>query len=350
MRYRLAVWGILLALAVGGCGPSAEQIATMTAAAWTPTPPPPTPTPTATPVPYDLTATVLDESGAPIAGASIVLPQSGSEEPVVADASGQYKWSNLPGPDVTLKASAPGYLPGEQPGTVDRGPSELAVVLKRDPFGLLPGEACAPGEKLLYIEDFQDGKAQGWRNITGAAEFGAKNGWMLGPMEQGNNAVYFTGIYHDLDAFQDMTFDNVVWRLKVMTTGKDGWSFLNLKFSNPTPEGGTRYVIQWGADVQLDLTRMQFPEAGAFSVGRSNFKATQGQWHYVEFADYQGQVQVWIDGKQEIDYQDPKPIGPGVISLEVNIPKDPQTVYAFDNLSVCELAAPFSTSIYKPAQ
>jgi hypothetical protein len=350
MRYRLAVCGILLALLLSSCGPSAEQIATMTASAWTPTPPPPTPTPTATPVPYGLTAIITDESGAPIPAASIVLPQSGSEDPVQADEAGKFTWPNLPGPDVSLKASAPGYLPGEQSGSVDRGTSELAVVLKRDAFGLLPADACASGEKLLYIEDFQDGKAQGWRKITGAVEFGAKNGWMLGPMEQGNNAVYFTGIYHDLDALQDLTFDNLVWRLKVMTTGKDGSSSINLKLSHPTPEGGTRYVIGWGADVELDLTRMQLPDVGAFSVGQSKFKATEGQWYYVEFSDYQGHVQVWIDGKQEIDYQDPKPIGPGIISLEVNILKDPQTMYAFDNLSVCELTAPFSTSIYKPAQ
>lgn len=322
----------------------------MTASAWTPTPPPPTATPTATPVPYGLTAIITDESGAPIPGASIVLPQSGSEDPVLADESEKFTWPNLPGPDVSLKVSAPGYLPGQQSGSVDRGTSELAVVLKRDPFGLLPADACAPDEKLLYIEDFQDGRAQGWRNITGAVEFGAKNGWMLGPTEQGNNAVYFTGVYHDLDTLQDMTFDNVVWRLKVMTTGTDGFSFLNLKLSDPNPEGGTRYVVQWGATPELDLTRMQNPSPGAFSVGHSKFRATQGQRYNVEFSDYQGQVQVWIEGKKEIDYQDPKPIGPGVISLEVNILKDPKTVYAFDDLSVCELTAPFSTPIYKPAQ
>lgn len=349
MRCGLAVCGALLALLLSGCGPSAEQIATMTASAWTPTPPPPTPTPTATPVPYDLTAKVLDESDAPIAGADILFPQSGSEGIFKSDEAGQFKWSNLPGPDAQLSASAQGYLPGEQTGTLQRGPNDLQVTLKRDPFGLLAADACAPGEKLLYVEDFQDGKAQGWQNITGAAEFGAKNGWMLGPTEQGNNAVYFTGIYHDLDRLQDMTFDNVVWRLKVLTMGKDGWSFLNLRFV-PSPDGGTRYVIQWGADVLLDLTRMDFPTAGAFSVGKSQFKATQNQWYYVEFSDYQGQVQVWIDGKKEIEYQDPKPIGPGVISLEVNIQKDPNTVYAFDNLSVCELTAPFATSIYKLAQ
>jgi hypothetical protein len=317
----------------------------MTAAAWTPTPPP-----TATPVPYGLTITVADEAGAPVAGASIVLPESGSDQPVQADETGKYAWPNLAGPQTTLKVSAPGYIPAEQTATLQPGPNEVGVVLKGDPLGLRAVDACAPGEKLLYIEDFQDGKAQGWNNITGAVEVGAKNGWMLGPMEQGNDAVYFTGTYHDLDMLQDMTFDNVVWRLKVMTTGTDGWSFLNLKFSDPNPEGGTRYVLQWGATPQLDLTRMQNPSPGAFSVGRSSFQAKEGQWYNVEFSAYQGQVQVWVDGKQEIDYQDPKPIDPGLISLEVNIPKDPQTLYAFDDLSVCELTAPFSTSIYTPAQ
>ena len=52
----LQFWVLFWMLVLSGCGPSAEQVATMTASAWTPTPPPPTPTPTATPVPYGLTA------------------------------------------------------------------------------------------------------------------------------------------------------------------------------------------------------------------------------------------------------------------------------------------------------
>lgn len=338
-RIACAFFALLL---LAGCGPSAEESATMTAAAWTPTPPP-----TATPVPYGLTITVADEAGAPVAGASIVLPESGSDQPVQADETGKYAWPNLAGPQTTLKVSAPGYIPAEQTATLQPGPNEVGVVLKGDPLGLRAVDACAPGEKLLYIEDFQDGKAQGWQNITAAAEFAVKNGWMLGPTEQGNNAAYFTGIYHDLDILQDLTVDNVVWRLKVMTRGEDGFSFLNLKFV-PGPEGGTRYIAQWGGKVLLDLTRMQIPGPGGFSVGRSEFEAKQGQWSYFEFSAYQGQVQIWVDGNKEIEYQDPQPIGAGMISLEAQITEDPNTVYAFDDLSVCELSAPFSTSMYKP--
>ena len=87
----------ILALLLTGCGPSAEQVATMTAAAWTPTPPPPPPTPTATPVPYDLTASVTDESGSPIENADILFAQSGSENVFKTDAQGKFGWSNLAG-------------------------------------------------------------------------------------------------------------------------------------------------------------------------------------------------------------------------------------------------------------
>ena len=59
-------------------------------------------------------------------------------------------------------------------------------------------------------------------------------------------------------------------------------------------------------------------------------------------------VQVWIDGKKLIEYQDPQPLPAGMISLEAHAPQDPNTMYYFDDLSVCELSAPFTTSLYKP--
>ena len=159
---------VILFLLLSGCGPSAEQQATMTASVWTPTPLPtatPTPTPTATPVPYDLTVSVVDEAGASIAGASITFPESGDGTPKQANDQGQYSWTNLAGEQVSLAVSAQGYLPTDQTTTLQRGPTEFKVTLKRDPFGLLPSAACAPAQKALYFEDFQDGQAQGWPNI-----------------------------------------------------------------------------------------------------------------------------------------------------------------------------------------
>jgi hypothetical protein len=332
-------------LLVAGCGPSPEQIVPMTAAAWTPTP---LPSPTPTPVPYALTVQITDESGAGIA-AEIVLPESGSEEAVQTDASGTYTWASVDGPSGTLQISAPGYHAASQPVTLERGPNELAVVLERDPLGLAAADACAPDEKLLYIEDYQDGKAQGWRNLTAAVDFGAQNGWSIAAMEDGDQLATFTGGHEDLDDMESQVFDDSVWRLRVMTQGTDGFSFLNLRHA--LKQGGeTRYTLQWGANPFLALGRLDFPDVGHFDVARGSMRAKQGQWYYFEIAYYQGSVQVWVDGKTQIEYTDPQPLPAGMISLEAHAPKDPNTKYYFDDHSVCELSAPFTTSMYKPPQ
>jgi hypothetical protein len=335
---------ILLALLLSSCGPTAAEIATMTAAAWTPTPPP---TPTATPIPYDLTVHIADESGAPVPGASIVIMESGSDRPVQVDASGVYTWNGLPGAVANLEVTAPGYFPVMQSLTLERGPTEMALILSQDPFGLLPADACAADEKLLYIEDFQDGKAQGWPNLTAAVEFNAQNGWAIGPKEEGNEVAAFAGPHEDLADLDDFVFDNFVWRLRVQTQGTDGFSFLDLRRA-PKEGGETRYTVQWGASPLLALARLDFPDVGHFDVATSTLQLIQGQWYYLEMSYFQGLVQVWVDGEKILEYQDPQPMPPGTISLEAHVPNDPNTAYYFDDLSVCELSAPFATTMYTP--
>ena len=46
--------------------------------------------------------------------------------------------------------------------------------LSSDPNGLLPINACAPGEELIYLEDFQDGEAQDWM-----VEGGPPDSWII---------------------------------------------------------------------------------------------------------------------------------------------------------------------------
>jgi len=334
-------------LFLAGCGPSAEQIATMTAAAWTPTP---VPTPTATPIPYDLTVHIADESGAPIAGASLELGEPGSSEPVLTDQAGQHTWMGLGGPAVSLNASAPGYHPAVQVLSLERGPSEIVLILQRDPLGLLTADACAPDEQVLYMEDYQDGKGEGWQQMTAALDFNAQNGWSVSTGEDGDQFATFSGGFEGGDDLQNKVFDNLVWRLNIRTHGTDGFSFLNLRHA-PKQGGETRYTIQWGANALLALARLDFPDVGHFDVGRSQFRAKQDQWYYVEASYFQGLVQIWVDGKKQIEWQDPQPLPPGTIGLEAHAPNDPNTMYFFDDLSVCELSAPFSTSMYKtPAQ
>jgi hypothetical protein len=336
---------LLLSVAIG-CGPPPEEAAIMTASAWTPTPPPP---PTATPLPYDLTLHVTDEGGAPLAGARIVFSESGSNQPVQTDAAGAHTWTNLPSATGNLDVSAPGYFHARQAVALERGPSEMVLVLRRDPFALLPEDACAPDEKLLYLEDFQDGKAEGWPQITDAVELAAQNGWAIQDKDEGNKVLAFSGIHEGQDNLQGYTFENLAWRVRVQTEGADGFSFLNLKHAQ-TEGSETRYPIQWGASPFLALTRLEQPGPGHVPVKISGLRMKQGRWYYLEISAYQGLIQIWVDGKKLIEYRDPKPLPLGMIGLEGHIFKDPKTAYYFDNLSVCELTAPFATSIYNPAQ
>ncbi len=346
MRIHWFRWSCLLALVLlaSACGPSPEEIATMTAAAWTPTPPP---TSTPTPVPYDLTVTISDESGAPVSSVTLVYPASGSDEPVLTDEQGIYTWTNLPREAVNLEISAPGYVPQTVSQKLSRGSNAIAVTLVRDPFGLLASAACAPGEQLLYIEDFQDGKAQGYQNITAATDFNAQNGWALGPLEEGNQVVSFTGVYGNLDILDGYTFENAVWRLKIRTTGKDGFSFLNWH-NVLNQDGGSRYVLQWGANVMTDLSRLQMPNPGHFSVKTTSHKVKPDQWYLVEFSAYNDIIQVWMDGKLVAEYQDPQPLPAGSLSLEAHIQNDPDTIYYFDDMSVCGLSAPVQSILPAP--
>lgn len=344
MKTHSTLIALLLLIALSACAPSPEQAATMTAAAWTPTPPP---TPTPTPIPYNLTVHVRDAAGTAIPGASIVIPESGSDKPQQTDASGTAFWKLLPGPEANLNVSAPGYFSATQPVTMNPGDTEMVVILQNDPFGLLAPNACASDEKLLYSEDFQDGKAQGFSNITGAVDLNAENGWAIVPEADGNQVARFSGIHENMDDLQGYTFDNVVWRLKVMTEGQDGFSFLDFRAAQ-APGVDTRYPIQWGASALMALTRLEMPGAGHIAVKTSGLHVKQDQWYYVEISYYQGAVQVWVDGKMLMSYTDPKPLPPGTIGLEAHITKDANTAYYFDDLSVCGLSAPFSTTLYKP--
>ena len=44
----------------------------------------------------------------------------------------------------------------EATATLERGLNEVVITLERDPYGVLLADACADGETLRYLEDFQD--------------------------------------------------------------------------------------------------------------------------------------------------------------------------------------------------
>ncbi|HEY5982423.1 MAG TPA: carboxypeptidase regulatory-like domain-containing protein [Anaerolineales bacterium] len=337
MKARSSLLIAAISVVLASCGLTPEQIATMTAAAWTPTP---VPTPTATPIPFDLTVHVADLNGTPLQGAKVVIKESGSAEPVVIDASGQHTWNNLQGPSVTLSVSAPGYYSALQPVTLERGLSEMAVVLQPDPLALQIADACGPGERLLYLEDFQNGEAPNWHVTAGDAA-----AWSIAAQDDGNHFASMSGIGVTQVELRGFTFGNIVWRIKAQASGNDGEAFLNLKHFRA--DGDSRYSVQWGPTSMLGLLRGE-GSADEQKLAGSQFRARVGRWYYVEASSYEGLLQVWVDGKKQVEVQDASPLPPGTISLESHINADPKMAYLFDDISVCELNAPMNTSLFKP--
>jgi hypothetical protein len=340
-RSFLTIGGILLFL-LAACGPSPESIATMTASAWTPTPRPTataTATFTPTPIPYDLTVTVVDEAGAPIAGASITFPESGNGEAVAADATGKYSWSNLPSAGVTLNVTAQGYLPATQTATLERGPSDISVAMKRDPYGLLQSTACAPGEKLLYLQDFQSGTATGWSDLEYQAQ-----GWTMGehPGETGNTVAIATSPGHIGNTLANFSLpENAVWRLNFRTSGPRS---VVLNWFQQFQQADSRYMVIF----QPGSSGVQRLPAGIQLATTSN-SLKMNVWHFVEISTYQGRTEVWVDGANLMKFTDPNPLTQGSIGLVMPMweGEDPNVIGYFDNITVCELSASF-TSIPAP--
>lgn len=340
---------LFFALIIAACGPSAEQSATMTASAWTPTP---RPTPTATPVPYDLTISVVDEAGLPLVGASIVFPESGSQEPVIVDESGKYTWLNLPGASVTLTVSAQGYLPAEQVAALERGQSEINVALQRDPYGLLPSTACAAGETLLFMEDFQDGQTVLTTHQQPVPPLGPA------PDEAGDTVLVhdFTNPVDDFSTYLGAVngvpfqFGDAVWRLRFMITQETNWG-VGWNNAGPNKLGDittsqSGYGISFNIGRHIVVQRSIWDSDGnrVWNVGQPGLAdevliLEPNTWHYLEISTYQAQVQVWLDGALVVDVLDDMPLPPG----SFQIGKGDAGIQYFDAISVCGLSAPFTS-------
>lgn len=296
---------------------------------------------------YDLALTITDLDGQPLPLAEVsLLDENGLPvgKTLTTDASGALALSDLPSGVLTVSVSAPGYLPLEQGLVIEKGePAALTLALERDTLGLAPADACAAGETLLYIEDFNDGQAQGWPNISAAVELGAQNGWSILEQPTGNRLLQAAnGILPASDTLQNFVFEDAVWRIQVYYEGSDTDGFLNWRHSFVDPNGAYgdwRYFVPFGGPHQIELIR--FLSGDTASVAQTNVQLAPQKWHLFEISAYQGVIEVWLDGKKLLSYSDPQPLPPGSIGLEMHLREGVQTVFWFDDLAVCGLSAPF---------
>ncbi len=323
-------------LLLSSCGPSPEEIATQTASAWTSTPVPPTSTPTPTPVPYNLTISVEDLEGNIISGADIVFPESGDNESVTTDGTGQYAWANLPVDYAFLIVDAQGYAPIEQSFTLQRGPNEISITLPLDPSELRASQACLSSETLVAMEDLEDGQGQDWGQI---AE-GMPPGWSLisDPEDPENMIIQIAPDAPFADASHE-TPNNFVIRWKGQIDGSGtGWA-VTIFERRTVEQAKTQYnVFLNTTDSQIKKFHLEAGEDIALFTGQAILPDT---WLQFEVSFFKGDIQVWVDGNLLMGYTDPDPFPSEGRGSNLTRWADSLTVFNMDNLIICELSEPF---------
>ena len=298
-------------------------------------------------IPFDLALQMTDAEGVAVEGVTVGLAELGAT--AQTDESGLASWLNLPGGVATVTHSAQGYLPGDAILELERGPNDVAVAMERDPFGILPSEACPAGTTLLMIEDFQDGQMQGWS---------VEAGWVIepDPTEPGNlvlmassdpEASEPTGAHTAVD---DFTVLNVLVRGAWRTdTGYASPAVGRSTFAPFTNDDGN--AVDWTgytatiAGTQLHMYRNDFAP-GETEVYHTYFGdrgvqwPTLGEWRPFEWIINGGDLSFWIDGQEALSVTDPNPPEAGRIGFGANL-YSLDAMLLLDNVVFCELTGPY---------
>lgn len=228
--------------------------------------------------------------------------------------------------------------------TRTRTPSPTASPTKKPTstkiVDLLPSNACAPGESLIYIEDFQDNEAAGWPEINNHAM-----GWELMPHPEKpedivarNNGDQSTSTY-----LEDSDFDNAVYRVWMMLQGR-GSFFLMWDEASTTFEGGdwSIYQLYYNADNSIYSLFRYVAPSFHLEASHKYQPIEENVWHKYEVSYYEGRSEVWMDDALLFAYQDPHPLPSGRVGIEVRQTNDENFNIYFDDISICKLDAPFA--------
>jgi hypothetical protein len=201
---------------------------------------------------------------------------------------------------------------------------------------------CAPGQKVLYAEDFEDGEAQKWPTVQGSVAGNKPYGWSI-VNEGGNKVLVEAKASSGGDEMINFIADNFVWHAKFKVTGNDASIFFMWRISmdNDTRK---RYVVTLGAQQKPFMIRFTDKITGAspINVGSGTGDILErDRWYDLAISYFNGTHQVWYDGQKQIEYQDPEPFPPGTIGFEAHLDEGKQTQFFIDNMVICELTAPY---------
>ncbi len=161
---------------------------------------------------------------------------------------------------------------------------------------LLP---CKPG--VLYCEDFEDGQASGWRVSNWRGE--PSSGWKV---SRDNTNYVFTGEGHQWATLDNRSWDDYrfSFRLKLIR----GTIHLIYRLADG------RYYVGFNEDgLYLNKSLDNGPGFIVYSAANTHTLET---WHQVELVGWGGHLQVYVDGRLELDYVDSNPLLKGMIAFE----------------------------------
>jgi hypothetical protein len=164
--------------------------------------------------------------------------------------------------------------------------------------------STAPGQDQPVVEDFEDGRADGWR---------LQPGWKILQEENGNHVLL--GERHSDASVEDRKWGDFILHFRVKPLEDD--LLVNLR-ADPADPGRTRYMVHFMPDAVV-LHRFHQEERGPV-VRDAPISYTPDQWHQVEMLATGGHVQISFDGKSVLSYDDPEPLSPGIIAFENSDP------------------------------
>lgn len=312
---------------------------------------------------YDLTVTAMDAEGLPIAYTSATVVEMGTDSLAtqLSDENGSVSWEDLPGDTATVQVSAPGYVSQEVTQTIEKDTlADLTITLELDEAGMPASIACSPNESLLYVDDIQDSNLQGWHALMNSLKFNVP-GWSIAadPDDQENVILIseYNGTQHsEQRGLEGVSFDDGVLRFWTKMYGDShllvGWH----RNDQPFMAGETPYL--YGSYMSFiyafnggRVERFGEPEGSQWfnlqTIGWTYGYNGDGKWHQYEISTYQGEVQIWRDGKLLGKWTDPEPISSGFFTFEMDF-WNPQGKVYLDDFSVCGLSAPFETNYQGP--
>ena len=283
---------------------------------------------------YDLVVTVTDPDGNPLTWASGSIQAAGKDVSATANDAGQLTWNGLPDPVGSLTVSAQGYIAVQESLSLEQGANELSIVLEMDPYALNPAEACQPGQKIVFVEDFEDYQAQDMSDITNSK-------WSFVDVEDRGIVLEFIAPGESAVTTSLSKFGNAVWFFDMKTDGVTDLLifFHEYEIDEGIDAGLYRYFIQSKTGEPFELRFEKPKDRGVVATSEMPiFEA--GAWHTVAVAYYRGEISIWVDGEVAMNVQHDPPIEEGNFGFIIN--QGTAANVMFDNMIVCGLEQPYT--------